>query len=108
MNYVGKVVRVKENGNAVVQLPKQLCANLDIRSGDSFYYIQSEVDGSIEMIRCVSFTRLKREWKKYMRRMENFDVCFQIIRAGNTVGELKSADLNSKFDNTQLHSDIYG
>lgn len=101
---MGEVVRIKKNGDAVVKLHKEMCTDLDIRPGDSFYFSEDEVSEHIVLTRCILFSRLKREWKKYMRRMDNFDIGFEVIRADKIVGKLKPTD--SKYHLKQFRDEI--
>lgn len=89
--YLSTVSHIKKNGDAVIQLPKEMCKEYGVRSGDS-YFIEV-VDMKFVMTFFVNYSRLKREWKKYMRRMEIFDISFKVVRANRVIGNLKPSKL---------------
>lgn len=89
-SYTSTVSHFTKNGDAVVILPDEMCKKYGYRPGDSFYY--TEVDMKIVMTPIIRLSRLKREWNKYMRRMEKFEVSFIVMQANKIIGKLTQSD----------------
>lgn len=92
-SYSSTVIHINKNGDGVVILPSEMCKKYGFMPGDSMYL--TVVDMKIVMTPFVRFSRLKREWNKYMRRMENFDINFEVIRANRVIGKMKPSELKS-------------
>lgn len=91
--YSTVISQIKNNGDAVITLPISMCKKHGFRPGDSFYY--TLFDTKVVMTPFVRFSRLKREWNKYMRRMEIFDINFEVIRANRVIGKMKPSESKS-------------
>lgn len=76
-----------DNGDLLLVFTKQFLNENNIKIGDD-YHIQTELK-KITLTPIVRLSRLKREWKKYKRRLKNSNVSYYIYRAEQCIGHLE-------------------
>jgi len=75
-----------ESGDLLLVLTKKFMRNNGIKKGDT-YEIQPE-ENKIILTPIIRMSRLKREWKKYKRRLKDSKVSLIVYRAEQHVGYL--------------------
>lgn len=80
------IVRRRKSCDLSFLIPKDLWMEYKFMKNDSF--IVCVEDNRLSLTPVVRVSRLKREWKKYMRRMKNSNISFDIYRADKQIGKL--------------------